>query len=159
MLSRLENAWNALLASYAGLCGVEMTEIGVTESWSVKDIISHVTAWENEALKHLPDILAGKRPPRYSVIYGGIDAFNKLVVNQSRNLSLAEALQRRDETHQQLIEYIQTAPEAQRATETRFLRGLRLDTYSHYLIHAEAIRKWRGLTDSTYLDERERTRG
>ena len=34
-----------------------MSEQGVTGSWSVKDIIAHVTTWEEEALKHLPLIL------------------------------------------------------------------------------------------------------
>ena len=44
--------------------------------WSIKDIIAHVTTWEGEALTHLPRILAGEKSPRYSVTYGGIDAFN-----------------------------------------------------------------------------------
>jgi hypothetical protein len=145
LLDHLDKAWQALLASYAGLSETEITEIGVTEAWSVKDIIAHITAWENEALKHLPTILAGKRPPRYSVLYGGIDAFNAQVVEQSRSLSLAEVLERRDETHQRLIDYIMNAPENQFQTETRFRHRLRLDTYSHYPQHAEAIRKWREL--------------
>jgi hypothetical protein len=34
-------------------------------------------------------------------------------------------------------------PEDQIARETRIRRRLRLDTYSHYPKHAEAIRKWR----------------
>jgi hypothetical protein len=33
--------------------------------WSVKDILAHVTTWEEEALKYLPLILTGGRPPRY----------------------------------------------------------------------------------------------
>jgi hypothetical protein len=50
----------------------------------------------------------------------------------------------RDETHRRLVDFIQRVPEEQFARETRFRRRLRLDTYSHYPIHAEAIRKWRG---------------
>ena len=65
LLKNLEAAWTALLESYAGLTDVEMMRNGVIGEWSVKDIIAHVTAWEEEALKHLPTILAGKRPPRY----------------------------------------------------------------------------------------------
>jgi hypothetical protein len=34
-------------------------------------------------------------------------------------------------------------PEDQFIRETRFRRRLRLDTYSHYLMHAEAICSWR----------------
>jgi hypothetical protein len=102
-----------------------------------------VTSWEEEALRHLPTILAGEKPPRYSVTYGGIDAFNTRTMEQKRNLSLSEVLGQRDDTHNRLIDFIQRVPEEHFIRETRFRRRLRLDTYSHYPIHAEAIRKWR----------------
>jgi hypothetical protein len=143
LLKRLDRAWEALKASYVGLSDSELLEPGVTGTWSVRDIIAHVTWWEEEALTHLPLILAGRRPPRYSVTYGGIDAFNAQMTEQKRNLSLSEVLRQRDETHRRLIDFIQSAPEDQIARETRFRRRLRLDTYSHYPKHAEAIRKWR----------------
>jgi len=118
-------------------------ELGVTSAWSVRDITAHVTWWEEEALKHLPLILDGGKPPRYSVTYGGIDAFNAKMTEQKRNLSLSEVLRQRDDTHRRLIDYVQRAPEEQFTRETRFRRRLRLDTYSHYPKHTEAIRKWR----------------
>ena len=143
LLKRLEKAWQALEASYAGLSDQEMMEPGATDTWSVRDIIAHVTWWEEEALTHLPLILAGGKPPRYSVTYGGIDAFNALMTEKKRNLSLSEVLRQRDDTHRRLIDLIQSVPEDQFIRETRFRRRLRLDTYSHYLKHAEAIRSWR----------------
>ena len=143
LLKRLDEAWEALKASYSGLSEAEMLEPGVEGDWSVKDIIAHVTSWEEEALKHLPRILAGGKPPRYSDVYGGIDAFNAQVIAERRKLSLAEVLRQRDETHQRLIAFLQTVPEDQIARETRFRRRLRLDTYGHYQEHAEAIRRWR----------------
>jgi hypothetical protein len=143
LLKRLDKAWEALKASYAGLSDSELMEPGVTGAWSVRDIIAHVTSWEEEALMHLPLIFAGGKPPRYSVMYGGIDAFNAQATEQKRNLSLSEVLRHRDDTHRQLIEFIQSAPEDQFIRETRFRRRLRLDTYSHYPKHADAIRKWR----------------
>ena len=143
LLKRLDKAWQAFNASYDGLSDQELMEPGVTDAWSVRDIIVHVTWWEEEALKHLPLILAGRRPPRYSVTYGGIDAFNAQMTEQKRNLSLSEVLRQRDDTHRRLIAFIQSAPEDQFIQETRFRRRLRLDTYSHYPKHAEAIWKWR----------------
>lgn len=143
LLERLDREWAALLESYAGLSDAQLTQPGVTGNWSVRDIIAHVTWWEEEALKHLPHILKGGRPPRYSVEYGGIDAFNALMTEKKRGLALAEVLRERDETHQRVVRYIRSAPEEQFARETRFRRRLRLDTYSHYPIHAKAIRAWR----------------
>jgi len=143
LLKRLDEAWNALKASYAGLSEYEMIESGVTGTWSVKDIIAHVTSWEDESLKILPLILAGKEPPRYSVAYGGIDAFNAQATEEKRDLSFSEVVRQRDDTHGRLIDFIKRVPEKEFIRETRFRRRLRLDTYSHYPKHAQAIRKWR----------------
>jgi hypothetical protein len=143
LLKRLDKAWETFKASYAGLSDAELMEPGVTGDWSVRDIIAHVSWWEEEALTHLPHILDGRKPPRYSVTYGGIDAFNAQRTEQKRNLSLSEVLRQQDDTHRRLIAFIQSAPEAQFVRETRFRRRLRLDTYSHYPKHAEAIWKWR----------------
>jgi len=143
MLTRIEEPWSALKAAYGGLSEAEMLAPGVTGTWSVKDIIAHVTTWEEEALAHLPVILAGGRPPRYSVTHGGINAFNALTTQRNRDVPLAEVLRRRDDTHRRLLEFIQTVPEAEFDRDTRVRRRLRLDTYGHYPIHAKAIRTWR----------------
>jgi uncharacterized protein (TIGR03083 family) len=143
LLTQLDKAWMALQASYAGLADSSLTEPGVVGDWSVKDILAHVTTWEEEALKYLPLILAGSRPPRYSTAYGGIDAFNAQMTEQKRGLPLSEVLRRLDQTHRRLIDYVHSAPEEQFTHETRFRKRLRLDTYSHYPIHARAIEEWR----------------
>lgn len=143
LLERLDTAWEAFKASYGGMSDSQLLEPGVTGAWSVRDILAHVTAWEEEALKYLPLILEGGKPPRYSVTYGGIDAFNARMTEQKSGLSLAEVLAQQDETHKRLIALVQSVPEDQFARETRFRRRLRLDTYGHYPQHAEAIRKSR----------------
>jgi hypothetical protein len=143
LLKRLDKAWGAFKASYAGLSDAQLTAPGVTGQWSVKDMIAHVTWWEEEALKHLPLILTGGRPPRYSTQYGGIDAFNAQMTERTRGLSLSDVLRQLEDTHRRLIDYVHSAPEEQCTRETRFRRRLRLDTYGHYPKHAEAIRAWR----------------
>ncbi len=135
--------WEAFRASYAGLSDAELLELGVTGDWSVRDIIAHVTWWEEEALTHLPLILTGAKPPRYSVTYGGIDSFNAQMTEMKRHLSLSEVLRQQEETHRRLIDFIRSAPANQFARETRFRHRLRLDTYSHYSQHAAMIREWR----------------
>ena len=52
LLRRLDKAWVAFKDSYAGLSESDILEPGVTKAWSVRDIIAHVTTWEEEALKH-----------------------------------------------------------------------------------------------------------
>lgn len=143
LLNRLDTAWVAFQASYAGLSSARLVEPGVAGDWSVKDVIAHVTWWEEEALRHLPLIIAGDRPPRYSVAYGGIDAFNAMMAERKRDLSLSDILTQQDDTHRRLVDFIQSVPEDQITRETRFRHRLRLDTYSHYPIHTKAIEEWR----------------
>ena len=142
LLARLETAWTALKDSYAGLSDNQMAEPGVAGEWSVRDVLAHVTTWDAEALKYLPLIASGGRPPRYAS-FGGLDAFNARTTAAKRALSLAEVLRQLDETHQRLTAYLQTVPEEHFTTETRFRHRLRLDTYSHYTLHTRMIREWR----------------
>ena len=143
VLDRLDAAWSDFEESYAGLSDSQLLEPGVTGRWSVRDIIAHVTWWEEEALKHLPVVREGGRPTRYSVKYGGIDAFNALMTEQRKHLPLAEVLRQHDEVHARLLDYVRAAPGELFERETRFRRRLRLDTFAHYPIHARAIRRWR----------------
>jgi len=143
VLDKLEQAWQDFSESYAGLPDEKMLEPGVTEDWSVKDLMAHVSWWEEESLKHLPHILQGVHPPRYSVTYGGIDAFNALMTELKHGYPLDEVRRQHTESHRKLVEYLQTVPEEQFTSETRFRHRLKADTYGHYPIHAQAIREWR----------------
>jgi hypothetical protein len=142
LLGALDAAWTALADSYAGLPESRLVEPGVVEDWSVRDILSHVTTWEEEALRHLPLIIAGGTPPRYAE-QGGIDAFNARATEDGRRRSLAEVMRRRDETHARLVDFIRAQREGTFGGRTRARRRLRLDTYGHYPEHTEAIRAWR----------------
>src|SRR6266699_1053675 len=110
LLKRLEKAWTAINESYAGLSDSQLTEPGVMDNWSVKDILAHVTTWEEEALKYLPLILTGGKPPRY-IQYGGIDGFNAQMAEQKRGLALSDVQRQLDETHRRLLDYIRSVPE------------------------------------------------
>jgi hypothetical protein len=143
LLARIEKAWTSFAESYDGLTESQMTGPLVTDIWTVKDIISHVTWWDEECLKHLPLIARGGRPPKYSVTYGSVDAFNALMTEERRGLPLAEVLQRAEEVHGRLLDYVSSVPDELIATDTRFRKRLRLDTYGHYPLHAEVIKEWR----------------
>lgn len=144
LLGRVDAAWTDFRQSYAGLSDALLLEPGVTGRWSVRDIIAHVTWWEEEALAHLPAIAQGRKPPRYSTTYGGIDAFNAQMAERKKHLSLAEVMREQEETHRRLIDLIDHAPDDQITVETKWRHRLRLDTYGHYPKHAAAIRRWRG---------------
>ena len=143
LVAQVDAAWEAFTDSYAGLSPRDLVEPGVTKAWSVRDIIVHITVWEEEALKHLPGVLEGRRPPRYSVTYGGINAFNALMTKQRQGLSLDEVFEQQAAVHQRLIRFIARTDEDLLASGSRFRHRLKLDTYGHYPGHTGAIIRWR----------------
>jgi hypothetical protein len=74
---------------------------------------------------------------------GGIDAFNAQMAEQKRDLVFSEVLRQLEETPLRLLDYLQSMPEEHFTRETPFRHRLRLDTYSHYPLHARAIQQWR----------------
>lgn len=142
LFQRIDRAWSAFNGSYAGLSESKMTEPGVVGDWSVKDILAHVTTWEEETLTYLPLITEGGTPPKYASV-GGLDAFNQRAFERRRDASLDNVLHRLNETHRRLLDYLAGVPEELYARESRFRKRLRIDTYSHYPEHTEAIRAWR----------------
>ncbi len=143
LLDKLESTWSAFRASWEGLSPEQMEQPGVAGEWSVKDILAHVTTWEEESLKHLPLIAAGERPGQYRQLYGGIDAFNAQMAAAKQGLTLAEVLRQLDETHGRLVDYVDAAPYSQFNSKTRCRRRLGWDSYLHYPHHELAIREWR----------------
>ena len=144
LVRRIENAWEDFRDSFAGLTEAQLTKPGALGEWSVKDVIAHVTTWEGEALKHLPTVARGERPPLYAS-EGGIDAFNARTAAANRDLPLAAVLENSGRTHKRLVDFVRDSPPAN--LTDRFVRRLRLDTYGHYRLHAKALREWRTLHD------------
>jgi len=87
--------------------------------------------------------LVGARRRLRRPVRRGIDAFNARATAAGRQLSLAQVLRRRDQTHARLLDFIRGQPEGTFGVRTRARRRLRLDTYGHYPEHTAAIRVWR----------------
>jgi hypothetical protein len=145
MIEKVETAWADFHASYAGLSDDDLLVPGITGEWSIRDLIAHVTWWDAEAIAHLPTVLAGGTPPRYSVTWGGIDAFNARKTEEKRGLSLDEVRAEAEATHERLLEYLRNVPLERLKGNAKFTHRLRLDTYGHYPIHAADIRRWRAM--------------
>ena len=143
MLDEIDATWAAFHASYAGLDDDHLLIPGVCGNWSVRDLIAHVTWWDAEALDHLPAVLAGQRPPKYSDAYGGIDAFNAQMTARDARLSLDEVRERAAITHARLVAFVAAVDPALLTPKSRFRHRLRLDTFGHYPIHTAQIVAWR----------------
>jgi hypothetical protein len=141
IIDRLENRWQEFLHSFEGLSESQMTRPGPDGGWSIKDILVHVRAWEEEALKYLPIILQNQRLPRYKDLYGGINTFNAMTNETNKDLPLKTAVSNLENTHNQLLVYLSSVPEEHFGSGTRFRRRLAADTYNHYPEHTDMINR------------------
>lgn len=147
LVRTIDGRWDELLATIEGLSDRQMLEPGVMDDWSVKDLLAHVTTWEEEARTHLPEIARGEPQQRYKDVYGSLDAFNALKFEENSARSLDEVRSRLTSVHRDLLDYLETVPDELLDSKQRFRTRLRWDTYSHYPLHAQHIRAWRERTD------------
>ena len=146
LIGLLKRAYEAQGVWITGLSDAERNAIGTPEQWSVKDILAHITTWEEEGLHHLPTVAQGRKPPTYASQYGSLDGFNALKFEENQRRSLDEVLARLDETHARLLAYLDTVPDELLHSKERFRNRLKWDSYSHYAMHANHIREWRERT-------------
>jgi hypothetical protein len=142
ILNRLEENWQVLLQAVTGLSEKELMEPGVCGHWSVRDIMGHVSTWEEEAMQNIPLILQGEPTPRYSSS-GGIEAFNDRAQVDKKEYTLSRVKRDFHGAHQRFISYLSSLPEAFFNNNPRFVKRIRLDGYNHYTEHAAQIGKWR----------------
>lgn len=139
--------WDAILARVPE---ARLTEPGVAGDWSVRDIVAHVTAWEEAATLRLQAALRGETPnhPIYFDQARSIDARNAAIDARHRDQPPTEALAASRQGHVQLLAALEALPDdklteryAWTADEPlwRFIAG---DTYEHYTEHAATIRAW-----------------
>ncbi len=53
VLREIQMTWQVLQDALAHVPSERMEVSGVVESWSMKDLIGHITTWDNEAMKSL----------------------------------------------------------------------------------------------------------
>ena len=98
LLTTVEESWRQLDAALDGLDEAAMVEPGVVEAWSVKDLLGHVTAWDQMALGHVERWRRGEQPPAAF----SVDDYNAREAARRRDWSPATVREEAAETRQQL---------------------------------------------------------
>ena len=153
LLAVVEATWRDLDAAIEGLDAAALVEPGVVETWSVKDLLGHVVAWEQMALRHLDEVRrgAGLTPS------GGaeVDRYNVAESERRRDWTVDQVRAEMVETRQRLrvtLEHMDDATWAApvqagewRATVGELIGGnLGGDgPGTHAAEHAAHIRAWR----------------
>jgi hypothetical protein len=142
LLILVDKEWASFLASLKNINDELIRQPGVVGDWSVRDIIAHVTTWEEEALKFLPVILKNLPVPKYTK-FGGIDGFNALEQKRKQHYSLKKAWKELHAVHQHLVDYLKSIQPDTFRNNKRFVKRIYYDTYGHYREHSKQVFDWR----------------
>lgn len=140
ILAEIETQWNRLAGLVAQVPAHLMEGPAVVGTWSVKDLLGHITTWESETMDNVQSFLDPHRGDMRS--YADPDSFNEEAAQWKRVLPLSEVTRDLEETHARLIQFLNSLPEAAFQHEEVF-RRIKLDTYDHYQEHAETLSAWR----------------
>ncbi len=140
LLRDLEAEWGRLLESLKGLSDEEFQAPNVVGAWSLKDLLGHITSWEEETLQMVQEKLAGGEPNFYPYI---IDQWNAQQAERKRSIPLGQVQASFHETHQRLMELTSQLPEDLFFEMTRVRLALEADCWGHYVEHRRQVDVWR----------------
>jgi hypothetical protein len=133
-VERVEASWTGLIAAIEGIAKERMSEPGVADDWSVKDILAHVAYWESGAIGDVERALTGERQPADDGL--SVDAVNDGIHKERAGWTLAQTLDEFHGTHQRFMAALRQHPNI----DPSAIEG---DTFEHYDEHAADIRAWR----------------
>ncbi len=89
IFEQLNRTRERLLVALEPLPDEAFLQPGVMDSWSLADILAHLTVWESELVTSLQRIKQGKKPARMLAALADVDGYNELrfAENKSRDLN------------------------------------------------------------------------
>jgi len=147
LLARLAAERAGLLEQLIGLEERMLTEVPVLDSWTVKDLLAHIAAWDRWELRQMEHMAAGEVPDLSAV--RDVDGYNASVVAAWRDRTLAEVLAELQEARAAWVAWMQTLPEEEFFRERLFagedwsFSGCVEVQWRHDAEHAAQIAAWR----------------
>ena len=121
------------------------------DDWTPKDILAHLTAWEQRALRWLARWRENGHPgrPEVGVTWEGMDGINQQEYEESRGRSLDDVRREAKESYAQVISTVEAISDGELATTPEPPDGptwswiIRANTWRHYAEHREEMETWR----------------
>ena len=152
LLELVRHEYAALEQAIGRLSEAQMTE-PIDGSWSTKDILAHVAAWQQILLGfHIGRQPFEQAAPGIAASYltDDVDTINEALYQRDRERPLAEVLDAFRRSHQQALATIESMSEADLfrsytppgrdpSDGGQLINWIAGDTYEHYMEHRETI--------------------
>jgi hypothetical protein len=140
LLQRSRDEHRRLEAILADLSDEQMSTLGVTPGWAVKDHLAHITWWEQRVIS----VLARSEPDPVETMpieSKDTDTINAYVFAQNRGRPLSEVRTAFDASYHEMLQLIATAPDDLPADRWGWIDG---NSASHYEEHRQMLEAWLG---------------
>jgi hypothetical protein len=152
-LAEIFNRWQVLLAS---LSNAQITEPLLPSSWTVKDIVAHLWAWQQASVARMQAALQDRQPeyPRWWEIFGpdpeeDVDRTNAWIYEANRDIPWSTLLLAWKAQFMQYLELIKKVPEKDLLQEGRFkwmgsypLSASPMGSCEHHEEHIDTLLAW-----------------
>lgn len=152
LLDTIQTGYSQFETLLAPISEEQMTTPTVNGTWSIKDNIAHLTAWQGYLLNQLQGVILGQEPPQFMPGLSTEDEINERVYQEHKDRPLAEVLATFRASYQQVLATIQAMSEETLNTPFPWsTKGnpvwplIAGNTYGHYQEHGNIIRRWPGL--------------
>jgi hypothetical protein len=152
LLKAIESEHQKLDTLLKTLSKDQMTEPGVCASWSVKDIVAHLHAWEQMVLSWYRAGVRGEdvRTPASDLKWSETPILNQRIYEQYHDMPLNEVRTKFTASHNEMLATLKTIPEKELVTRgfyawtksTTLLSYFVSSTSSHYHWAYDEIHKW-----------------
>lgn len=137
VIQQAERALNALLGAIEGFDSQDLTNPGTIGEWSIKDVLNHIIAWEEEVAAAFEIWKVGIEPD-WSYITD-LDEFNANNVRQRKKLPVAKVKEQLNLIHHGVLENIKSVPDDEFARRGGVPRWLVTQITSHVEEHTRRI--------------------
>ncbi len=140
ILEQIRATHQPLEALLASLSESQLTQRGVNGDWSVKDMLAHITWWEQHLLRRLrtgqEDLYGDGVDPKSATDRANAEVF---AANQSR--PLADVLAEFAASYRETLTTLEGMPEEELA-QGAIQEAIAWDTFRHYPEHTEMLQAW-----------------
>lgn len=140
LLRLVNKEWQQLVGAVSSLTEELFEKPELAGEWSVKDLMGHISFWENVAVDRLEKILTGERI-RF-IADEDVPRINKEVVERIRSEPLSRIRRNFQLVHTGLVRAIDRFPEEKfRSNDQNITEWLAENTYQHYSEHRQRLLK------------------
>jgi len=146
LLNEAAREYKAFHEAIHGLNEEQLTEVWLG-SWSVKEIVAHMSGWHRELGPALERLARGEKPIADGVSYDDVDAWNARFTAPARDSAVADLLLEFDKTHEYFMRAADAVPDERFQPGRTAWKIVDQNTAHHYKEHGDQIRAWRAARD------------